>query len=84
LRSNTKGYGGKTHGTGSQNSDTTALSGRELYNLQFSLKAVSPETFGHTLEMKNLKVGGTTTAEGPCKDLPETTENIQHNGGIMN
>jgi hypothetical protein len=33
LRSNTKGYGGKTHYTDSQNSDTTAPSGRELYHL---------------------------------------------------
>jgi hypothetical protein len=45
LRSNTKGYGGKTHQTHSQNSDTTAFSGRELYHLQFSLQAASPETF---------------------------------------
>jgi hypothetical protein len=30
LRSNTKGYGGKTHWTYSQISDTTAPSGREL------------------------------------------------------
>jgi len=37
LRSNTKGYGGKPHYTDSQNSDTTASSGRELYHLQFSL-----------------------------------------------
>jgi hypothetical protein len=49
LRSNTKGYGGKTHYTDSQNSDATAPSGRELYNLQFSLQAASPETFGYTL-----------------------------------
>jgi hypothetical protein len=49
LRSNTKGYGGKTHCTDSQNSDTTASSGRELYHLQFSLQAASPETFGYTL-----------------------------------
>jgi hypothetical protein len=49
LRSNTKGYGGKIHYTNSQNSDTTALSGRELYHLQFSLQAASPETFGYTL-----------------------------------
>jgi hypothetical protein len=33
LRSNTKGYGGKPHNIDSQNSDTTASSGRELYNL---------------------------------------------------
>jgi hypothetical protein len=45
LRSNTKGYGGKTHWTNSQNSDTTAPSGTELYHLQFSLQAASPETF---------------------------------------
>jgi hypothetical protein len=37
LRSNIKGYDGKTHYTDSQNSDTTAPSGRELYHLQFSL-----------------------------------------------
>jgi len=30
LRRNTKGYGGKTHYTDSQDSDTTASSGREL------------------------------------------------------
>jgi hypothetical protein len=33
LRSNTKGYGGKTHWTHSQNNDTTPYSGRELYHL---------------------------------------------------
>jgi hypothetical protein len=49
LRSNTKGYGGKTHYTDSQNSVTTARIGRELYHLQFSLQAASPETFGYTL-----------------------------------
>jgi hypothetical protein len=31
LSSNTKGYGGKTHYTDSQNSDTTEPNGRELY-----------------------------------------------------
>jgi hypothetical protein len=49
LRSNIKGYGGKTHYADSQKSNTTAPSGRELYHLQFSLQAVSPETFGYTL-----------------------------------
>jgi hypothetical protein len=49
LTSNAKGYGGKTHWTDSQNSDTIAPSGRELYHLQFSLQAASPETFGYTL-----------------------------------
>jgi hypothetical protein len=33
----------------SRNSDKTAPSGRELYHLQFSLQAASPETFGYTL-----------------------------------
>jgi hypothetical protein len=33
----------------SQNSDTPAPSGRELYHLQFSLQAASPETYGYTL-----------------------------------
>jgi hypothetical protein len=49
LRRNTKGYGGKTHQTDSQNNDTTASSGRELYRLQFSLQAASAETFVYTL-----------------------------------
>jgi hypothetical protein len=50
LRSNTNGYGSKTHYTDSQNSDTTTPSGRGLYHLQFSLQAASPETFGYTLD----------------------------------
>jgi len=41
-------YGGKTHNTGSQNSDKIAPSGREPYHLQFSLQVASPETFGYT------------------------------------
>jgi hypothetical protein len=49
LRSNTKGYGDKTHYTDSKNIDTTVPSGRELYHLQFSLQAASPGTFGYTL-----------------------------------
>jgi hypothetical protein len=48
LRSNTKGYGGKTRWADSQNSDATAPSGRKLYHLQFSLQAASPETSGRT------------------------------------
>jgi hypothetical protein len=36
-----------------KNSDTTAPSGRELYHIQFSLQAASPETFGYTLTQKN-------------------------------
>jgi hypothetical protein len=56
LRSNTKGYGGKTHYTDSQNSDTTASSGRELYHLQFSLQAASPETFGYTLVQWEIEI----------------------------
>jgi hypothetical protein len=49
LRSNTKGYGDKTHYIDSRNSDKTATNGRELYHLQFSLRQASPETFGYTL-----------------------------------
>jgi hypothetical protein len=49
LRSNTKGYGGKTHYTESQNRGTIAPSGRELSHVQFSLQEASPETFGYTL-----------------------------------
>jgi hypothetical protein len=50
LRSNTKGYGGKTHYTESHISYTTATIGKELYHhLQFSLQAANPETFGYTL-----------------------------------
>jgi len=49
LRSNAKGYGGKIHYTDSQNSDTTAPSGRELYHSQLSLQTANPETFGYTL-----------------------------------
>jgi hypothetical protein len=43
LRSNAKDFGGKTHWTDSQNNNTTASSGRELYYLQFLLQAASPE-----------------------------------------
>jgi hypothetical protein len=32
-----------------QNSNTVATSGRELYHLQFSIQAASPESFGYTL-----------------------------------
>jgi hypothetical protein len=49
LRSNTNGYGDKPHWTDSQNSDTSAPNGKELYRLQFSFQAPSPETFGYTL-----------------------------------
>jgi hypothetical protein len=45
LRSNTKGYGGND----SPNNDTTSPRGRELYHLQFSRQAASPETFGYNL-----------------------------------
>jgi hypothetical protein len=37
-----------------KNSDTTASNGRDLYHLQFSLKAASPETFGYTLVFADL------------------------------
>jgi hypothetical protein len=35
--------------------DATALSDREMYHLQFSLQAASPETFGYTLVYQLLK-----------------------------
>jgi hypothetical protein len=38
----------------SQDSDTTAPSGKELYYLQFSLQAASPEIFGYTLVFPQL------------------------------
>jgi hypothetical protein len=44
-----KGLWRKTHYTDSQNCDTTAPSGRELYHLQFSRQAASPDTFGYTI-----------------------------------
>jgi hypothetical protein len=56
LRRNIKGYGGKTYYTDSQTSDTTASSGRQLYHLQFSLQAASPETFGYTVVLQYIKV----------------------------
>jgi hypothetical protein len=34
---------------GSQNSDKTTSSGRNLYHLQFSFQAASPVSFGYTL-----------------------------------
>jgi hypothetical protein len=48
LRSNAKGYDGKIHYAESQNRATAAPSGRELYHLQFSLQAASPETLGQS------------------------------------
>jgi hypothetical protein len=49
LRSIANGYGGKIRWNDSQNSDTTAPSGRELYYLQLLLQAASPEAFGYTI-----------------------------------
>jgi len=58
LRSNTKGDGGKTHLSDSQNSATVAPTGRELYHLQFSLQAAKRETFGYTLLLpSHLRLG---------------------------
>jgi hypothetical protein len=48
LRSNKKGYGGKTHKTDSQNSDTTAPSGRAVPFVVLAPRG-QPETFGYTL-----------------------------------
>jgi hypothetical protein len=49
LRRNTKGYGGKTHYTDSQNTEKISPSGTELYHLQFSLQVASSETFEYIL-----------------------------------
>jgi len=46
IRSNKKGYGGNTHHTDSQNTQPHLVA--ELYHLQFSLQAASPDTFGYT------------------------------------
>jgi hypothetical protein len=48
LRSSTKGYGGKTCYTDSEDSHTMAHGGRKLYYLLFSVLAVSPGAFGYT------------------------------------
>jgi len=53
FRSNTKSNEGKTHHTDSQNSDIPGCSGREVYHLQSSLQAVSPETSGYTIVLRN-------------------------------
>jgi hypothetical protein len=75
LRSNTKDYGGKTHQTDSQNSDTTASSARELNHLQFSFQAACPETFGYTLvaSLTSALDGGEQSALRPGKDPPVPT-----------
>jgi hypothetical protein len=39
-----------------KNNDTTAPSDRELYHLQFSLQAASPETFAYTLIIRTATV----------------------------
>jgi hypothetical protein len=44
LTSNTKSYGGKTHYTDPQNSDTAAPSGNELYHLHFWLQSAGGRT----------------------------------------
>jgi hypothetical protein len=69
LRSNTKGYGSKTHYTDSQNSDTTAPCGRELCHLQFSLQAANPETFGYTLVLANISESCFLRPHGVVKNL---------------
>jgi hypothetical protein len=49
LRSNTKGYDGKTHYNDSQNSDTTVPGATEQYHLEVSLQAASLEIFGYAI-----------------------------------
>jgi hypothetical protein len=75
LISNVNGYGGKTHQNDSQNSDTIAGSGRELYHLMFSLQAASPETFGYTFVcylasmLRTANLGGITMKRFPVLAL---------------
>jgi hypothetical protein len=73
LTNNTKGYSGKNSYIDSQKSDKTAPSGRELYHLQFSLQAASPETFGYTLVCRRKKSnedwGGPTRTNSLCSDV---------------
>jgi hypothetical protein len=75
LRSNTKGYGGKTHYTDSQNSSTTAPSGRKLYHLQFSLQVASLGTFGYTLIYVSLFVVSFDLCYKNAKQCGEVIEN---------
>jgi len=55
LRSNTKGYGGKTHWIDTKKNNTTVHSGRELYHLQFLPQAASPETFRYILSYVRIR-----------------------------
>jgi hypothetical protein len=64
LRSNTKDYGGKTRYTDSQNRDTSAPSGSELYHLQFSFQAASPKTFGYILVLHGESIYSSDSSNG--------------------
>jgi hypothetical protein len=74
LKSNTKSYGGTAHYTESQNSDTSAPSGRELYHLQFSLQVANLETFGYTLVETHCAMTFTLSADY----FSSTSLNIHH------
>jgi len=57
-------------------SDTTAPNCRELYYLQFSLQAASPETFGYTLVLlPERSLHRTTDMKYPGKPLPTHINN---------
>jgi hypothetical protein len=72
LRSNTKGYVGKTHQTDSINSDTTALSGTELYHLRLSRQVASPETFGYTLVHGTISLDPADCVSQACHIMTQT------------
>jgi hypothetical protein len=73
-----------THQADSQNSDTTAPCGRELYHLQFSLQQVSPETFGYTLvySVFTLKDAAVTSHSTVC--FIYETESVLRYSAIQN
>jgi hypothetical protein len=53
-----------------QNSDTTAPSGREVYHLQFSFWVASLDTFGYTL----VQINAATAKQKQHKQTDKTTD----------
>jgi hypothetical protein len=60
-----------------QNSDTTARSGRELYHLQFSLQGASPETFGYTLLSSYMELFGRVAKKMPRQETDKLRNGTQ-------
>jgi hypothetical protein len=69
----------------SKNSDITASSGRELYHLQFSLQAASPETLGlPSYIIRNVQLRDQLL----CERLPNITDflykkSVTHNHEML-